>query len=84
MATVGLDCRKPDLLKDYDPERCMCKEPPEGELACGEGCINRYCPLIIVQSPLHVILGGIADAHFFGAYGGGGGGVARVAETVPG
>ncbi len=40
-ATVELDCRKPDLLKDYDPERCMCKEPPEGELACGEGCINR-------------------------------------------
>jgi hypothetical protein len=34
--------RKSDLLKEYDPERCMCKEPPEGEMACGEGCINRY------------------------------------------
>ena len=28
-------------MKDHEPERCMCKEPPEGELACGEGCINR-------------------------------------------
>jgi len=35
------DIRKADLLKDYDPEQCMCKEPAEGELACGEGCINR-------------------------------------------
>ena len=35
------DIKKADLLKDYEPEVCVCKEPPEGEMACGEGCINR-------------------------------------------
>jgi len=35
------DIKKADLLKDYEPEKCVCKEPAEGEPACGEGCINR-------------------------------------------
>ena len=35
------DVRKADLLKDYEPEKCVCKPPEAGEPACGEGCINR-------------------------------------------
>ena len=35
------DIKKADILKDYEPEKCMCKPPAEGEAACGEGCVNR-------------------------------------------
>ena len=36
-----VDIRKSDMLKDYEPERCNCKKPEEGQSPCGSGCINR-------------------------------------------
>ena len=36
-----VDIRKSDMLRDYEPERCSCKKPEEGESLCGSGCINR-------------------------------------------
>ena len=40
------DIRKAEMLRDYEPEQCVCRRPPPGEeedgsTPCGSGCINR-------------------------------------------
>lgn len=36
------DIKKPDLLRNYEPEQCACRvRREEEEEACGSGCVNR-------------------------------------------